>query len=126
MIIKINKSQVYYFSLFLLFFVLEIVFVYIKTNEFIRSYVSDILAVMYVYFFFRCIRISVFMSFIVTAFIAVCIETIQYLAIFETQDNFLSKMIIGGTFDSYDFVAYTVGLLCVLTIEYLTNKKALL
>ena len=120
--IVFNKK---YFILFIIFFCIEVVFIFVETNVFIRSYATDMFAVMYLYFFIRTISsLSVFRIITVVYIISYLIETIQYFEIFtEENQNFLMELVFGATFDFWDLVAYNFGLGISLIIEYFIENK---
>jgi hypothetical protein len=64
---------------------------------------------------------SVRASALVVFFIAYGIELLQltsFLAYFNLQDSTAAKLIFGSTFQFGDLVAYTLGIITVLLIEY--------
>lgn len=64
---------------------------------------------------------SVRASALVVLFIAYGIEFLQltpFLAYFNLQDSITAKLIFGSTFQFGDLVAYTLGIITVLIIEY--------
>lgn len=64
---------------------------------------------------------SVRASALVVLFIAYGIELLQltpFLAYFNLQDSTAAKLIFGSTFQFGDLVAYTLGIITVLIIEY--------
>lgn len=102
----------------LIAFILELVFVFINTNTFLRSYATDFFAVIYVYFFLRFVKISVLTSVATTFVIAYSIEIIQSFNIFNGSENIFILLVLGGTYDFYDFFAYNIGLFFVVLVEH--------
>lgn len=121
-----NSRQNHYQRYLILFFAafcIGIYFIYADTTVFLRSYATDYFAVMYVYLFLRTLKIS-FMSSLATAFcISYAIEIVQLFKPFEGRENHFILIVMGGTFDFYDFLAYNLGLFTVVIFELFLNKK---
>ncbi len=114
-----------YFILFIISFCIEIVFVFTKTNVFMRSYATDFFAVIYLYFFIRMISsTSIMRTLTIVYIISYLIEIIQYFEIFTGENqNFFIKLIFGSTFDFLDFIAYNLGLGILFVIEFYRENK---
>ncbi|EMQ94880.1 hypothetical protein D778_00240 [Xanthomarina gelatinilytica] len=57
--------------------------------------------------------------------IAFCIEFLQLCNLLEwlnLQNNTLAKLVLGSTFQVTDLLAYTLGILLVLIVEYKQNN----
>lgn len=94
---------------------------FIKTG-FIRHTFGDFLVVILLYAIFRGFtNLSVRASSLVVLLIAYAIELLQltpFLAYFNLQDSNAAKLIFGSTFQVTDLVAYTLGIITTLLIEY--------
>lgn len=118
----INLPKYKYILFFTLTFILALLFIFLESNNFLRSYATDFFAVMYVYFFLRLIGVS-FMNALAATFVtSYLIEFIQYLKLFEGKEHLFITVIIGQTFDLGDFLAYNAGLFFCVTIEFLSHK----
>lgn len=113
----------YYFYT-VLFFILELFFVFAETHFILRNYLTDIFAVMYLYFFFRSCKMKVFTSLVTTFVISYCIEISQYFNVFkEYNGSWVSELVFGSTFDFCDLLAYNIGLGICIIIELIHSKK---
>ena len=103
-------------------FLVELAIAFIIKTGFIRYTLGDYLVVILLYAIFRgCTNMSVRASALVVLFIAYGIELLQltpFLTYFNLQDSITAKLIFGSTFQFGDIVAYTLGIITVLIIEY--------
>lgn len=122
--LQFNK---YYLVLAHSLFLIELAIAFIIKTGFIRYTFGDYLVVILLYAIFRgCTTLSVRASAFIVLLIAYGIELLQltpFLTYFNLQDSFTAKLIFGSTFQFGDIVAYTLGLLTVLLIEYYNNGK---
>jgi len=124
MIYKLNKTCL---ALAILFLLTEILIaVYLKTG-FIRYTVGDFLSTILLYCFFKSfLKIDYFKLGAGVLVFAFLIEFAQYfnlLKLLNLEHYKLLKIILGSTFQVGDLVAYTFGIITVLTIEYLNSKS---
>jgi len=103
-------------------FLIELAIAFIIKTGFIRYTFGDYLVVILLYAIFRgCTNLSVRASALVVLLIAYGIELLQltpFLAYFNLQNSFTAKLIFGSTFQIGDIIAYSLGILTVLLIEY--------
>ncbi|MEO1033898.1 MAG: DUF2809 domain-containing protein [Bacteroidota bacterium] len=122
--LQFNK---YYLALAHSLFLIELAIAFIIKTGFIRYTFGDYLVVILLYAIFRgCTNLSVRASALVVLFIAYGIELLQLtplLAYFNLQDSVAAKLILGSTFQFEDIIAYTLGIITVLFIEYFTQHK---
>lgn len=116
---KLSKT---YLLLTLLLFTIEaLIAIYLKTG-FIRHTVGDYLCVILLYCFFKSFMEGHHYKIaILVLVIAFCIEFLQltnYLALFNLQKNRLANLILGSTFEISDLVAYSLGIITVIIVEY--------
>ena len=108
-------------------FLIELAIAFIIKTGFIRYTFGDYLVVILLYAIFRgCTNLSVRASALVVLLIAYGIELLQltpFLAYFNLQDSVTAKLILGSTFQFGDLVAYTLGIISVLILEYYANYK---
>lgn len=99
--------------------------VFLKTG-FIRHTFGDYLVVILVYSFIKSfLEIESFKLAIGVLIFAFTIEFLQFINILETlnlQSNQLIKIIVGSSFQITDLVAYTLGIITILLIEYKIQK----
>lgn len=120
---KLNKT---YIILTLILLTIEVLIaIYLKTG-FIRHTVGDYLCVILLYCFFKSFIVNNhFKIAIMVLLVAYTVEFLQltnYLALFNLQDNYLCKLVLGSTFQVLDIVAYTLGIISTLFFEYKFNK----
>jgi Protein of unknown function (DUF2809) len=125
-IMKIQFNT-YYLVLAHSIFLIEIaIAIFIKTG-FIRHTFGDYLAVILLYAIIRgCTNLKVWVSALVVLLIAYLIEFLQltpFLTYFNLQNSTTAKLIFGSTFHITDLIAYTLGILTVLTIEHYGHLK---
>lgn len=102
-------------------FLIELAIAFIIKTGFIRYTFGDYLVVILLYAIIRgCTNLSVRASSLVVLVIAYTIELLQltpFLSYFNLQDSFTAQLIFGSTFNVTDLVAYTLGILTILTFE---------
>lgn len=123
---KLQFSK-YYLALAHSIFLIELAIAFIIKTGFIRYTFGDYLVVILLYAIFRgCTNLSVRASALVVLLIAYGIELLQltpFLAYFNLQHSVTAKLILGSTFQFWDLVAYTLGIITVLIIEYFLQLK---
>ena len=111
-----------YFILFLLLFTIEVLIALFMHDKFIRPYAGDFLVVIMVYCFVMAwLRAPVRTVAVAVLLFACTIETLQYFNIVHRlglQHSRLANIVIGNHFAWEDIIAYTLGILFVVWIEY--------
>lgn len=118
-----------YFFLSILLFVIEVyIGVYVR-DSFIRPYFGDFLVVILIYCmlksFWNAPPFKAAMYILLFSFV---VEFLQYFKLVEflgLQENTLASIIIGTSFSWHDLVAYTLGVIVILIVEYHFEKKEL-
>ena len=121
--IKIHKTSLLLSIILLL--TETLIAIYLKTG-FIRHTFGDFLAVILLYSLVKSfIEIDILkLAFLVLLF-AFAIEFLQLINIIEIlnlQNNHFIKVILGSTFHVTDLVAYTLGVITILIIEFKIYK----
>lgn len=121
--LKFNKT---YALITLLLFLTEVcIAVYLKTG-FIRHTVGDFLVVILMYSFFKIFiednHFKIAISVLAFAFVIEFLQLTNYLNLFNLQDNYFAKLILGSSFHASDLVAYTLGIITVIALEYKIYK----
>lgn len=121
--LKFNKT---YTLITLLLFLTEVcIAVYLKTG-FIRHTVGDFLVVILMYSFFKVFiednHFKIAISVLAFAFVIEFLQLTNYLKLFNLQDNYFAKLILGSSFHASDLVAYTLGIITVIALEYKIYK----
>ncbi|WP_100616241.1 ribosomal maturation YjgA family protein [Confluentibacter citreus] len=123
MLLKFNKT---YILLFISILVIEVLIATFLIDGFIRYTFGDYLVVILLYCFLKSfINASSFYIAISVLLFAYGIEFLQLINLLEIlslDNNHLAKLILGSTFHISDLVAYTLGILTVLIIEYKIYK----
>jgi hypothetical protein len=120
---KFNKT---YTLLFISLLIIEILIAAFLTSGFIRHTFGDYLVVILLFCFFKSfINVSSFYIAIYVLLFAYSIEFLQLinlLQILSLENNHLAKLILGSTFHISDLVAYTLGIITVIIMEYKIYK----
>ena len=116
---RINKT--YLLATVLLLITEILIATYLKTG-FIRHTFGDYLATILIYCFVKSfIEIDSLKLGIAVLILAFGIEFLQLtnlLEILKLQDKYILKIILGTTFEISDLVAYTLGIITTLGIEF--------
>lgn len=119
MTFKLNKT---YLTLCIILLCIEIVIAKFLTQGFIRYTFGDFLVVMLLYCFFKSFvntkPIYVAIGVLIISYIIEFLQYFRLLDLLNLQNNTLAKLILGSTFQVSDLVAYTLGIITVLIIEY--------
>ncbi|WNH07738.1 DUF2809 domain-containing protein [Thalassobellus suaedae] len=121
--LKLNKT--YLIITILLFIIEALIAIYLKRG-FIRHTVGDFLVVILIYSFFKSFILNSYfkiaMSVLVFTFFIEFLQLVNILELLNLQNNHLIKLILGSTFQISDLVAYTLGTISILAIEYKIYK----
>ena len=119
MSLQFNKT---YALLFVAFITIEILIATFLTQGFIRYTFGNYLVVILLYCFFNSfIKTSTIKTALVVLLFAYAIEFFQFiylLHMLNLNNNHLAKLILGSTFHVSDLIAYTLGIITVLIVEY--------
>lgn len=117
--LHLNKS---YLLITIFLFTIEVLIALYITHGFIRYTLGDYLVVILLYCFLRSftktIPSIVAISVLIVSYIIELLQLISILEILNLNNNHLLKLIFGSTFQISDLVAYTLGIITVLIIEY--------
>ena len=119
MTLQLNKT---YLIITMLLFLSEVLIAIFFKSGFIRHTFGDFLVVILIYGFIKSfIKINSYkLAFTVLTFVF-CIEFLQLINILDAlnlQNNHLAKLILGNTFQISDLLAYMLGIISVLIIEF--------
>ena len=110
-----------YFAVTVLLFLTEITIALYVHDNFIRPYFGDFLVVILLYcFLMSFLKISVWVAAALVLVFSFAIETAQYFNIVEKlglQSNKIVKVVLGNSFVWMDLLAYTLGILAVISME---------
>mgnify|MGYP000303657079 CR=1 FL=1 len=117
--LQLNKT---YLIITILLFVIEVLIATFLKDGFIRHTFGDYLVVILIYCCCKSfVKIQSFKLAIAVLLFAFLIEFLQLtnvLKLVKLENNHLAKIIFGSTFHVSDLVAYTLGIISVLLIEF--------
>lgn len=124
MTLQFNKT---YTFLFLVIFSMEVLIAKYLTHGFIRYTLGDYLVVILLYCFFKSFietsSIKIALGVLIFAFVIEFLQFINLLEMLNLNNNQLAKLILGSTFHVSDLIAYTLGIITVLIVEYTLKKS---
>jgi glycopeptide antibiotics resistance protein len=107
--------------------VIEVLIAVFVDDNFIRPYFGDFLVVILLYCFLKTFwNISVKMTALFVLLFAFTIEVLQYLKFVKfvgLQDSKVANVVLGNSFAWSDIIAYTLGVLAVLAVEFLASTE---
>jgi Protein of unknown function (DUF2809) len=116
--VKFNRR---YFILAIILFVVEILIALFAHDRVIRPYAGDFLVVILMYCFLRSfVNTPVFITALSVLIFSYAVEILQYFHIGDRiglHNSRLAGIIIGSSFEWIDLIAYTGGIILVLSIE---------
>lgn len=123
--IKFNKA---YFYLFLILLIIEASIAYFLETGFIRHSFGDFLVVIMLYCLLKSfINIKSTYLALIVLLISFSVEFLQLFNLLEKLDiteNEIAKIVLGNTFHVNDLIAYILGIITVLIIEYKFLKSS--
>ncbi len=126
---KIFRFNLPYLIIALFLFLTEIFIALFFKGHFIRIIFGDFLVVILIYTFLRSIlNVSIIKTALITLLFAYSIEFLQYLNILNLlglKKSTGTDIILGSTFDWNDIMAYTLGIVSVLIIEFIYYYRKL-
>jgi len=121
--LKLNKT---YLIITILLFITEVLIAIYLKRGFIRHTFGDFLVVILLYAFFKSFipnnHFKIAISVLAFAFLIEFLQLINILEILNLQNNHFIKLILGSTFQISDLVAYSLGIITVIFIEYKIYK----
>ncbi len=118
-IFRFNKA---YFFLTLLLFVTEVIIAAYLHDAIIRPYGGDFLVVILIYCFVKSfLNTNVKATALAVLLFSYLIETLQYFQLVDMlglEKSKIARIVIGTSFAWTDLLAYTLGVLLVLIVEF--------
>lgn len=119
-----------YFFLLILLFATEVFIAVYLHDALIRPYGGDFLVVILIYCFVKSfLNTPVMVTALAVLLFSYLIETLQYFHLVDMlglEKSTIARVVIGTSFAWTDLLAYTLGVLLVLTVEFAlknaTNK----
>ena len=122
--LEFNKT---YFIIFLLLFLNELLIALFFKSGFIRHSFGDFLIVILMYCFLKSFwnanAIKVALTVLAISFLVEFLQLFQLLQFLHLQDNQIAKLVLGSTFHIGDLIAYFLGIMTVLVIEFKLKKS---
>jgi hypothetical protein len=123
MTLQFNKT---YTLLFITILIIEILIATFLTHGFIRHTFGDYLVVILLYCFFKSFiktsSIKIAIGVLLFAYAIEFLQLVNLLDMLNLNNNHLVKLILGSSFNISDLVAYTLGIITVLIMEYNLKK----
>ncbi|GAA3639126.1 DUF2809 domain-containing protein [Flavivirga jejuensis] len=124
--LQFNKT---YLIIALIIFAIEILIATYLKYGFIRYTLGDYLVVILLYCFGKSFininPISLAIPVLIFSYIIELLQLINILEILGLNNNNLLKLIFGSTFQISDLIAYTLGIITVLIIEYTLTTSSI-
>ena len=121
---RLNRK---YLLFALLLLVVEILIALFVRDGFVRPYVGDYLVVMLIYCLLKAfVNISNIRAAVVVLLFSYSVEVLQFLHIVDQlglENNRLARTIIGYGFEWWDMLAYTLGALTIIAVEWSFGEK---
>ena len=108
--------------------IIEVAIALFVKNGFVRSTFGDFLVVILVYCFVKsfvnCKPEYAAAGVLIFAYIVEFLQMFNLLELLNLEKNHIAKTILGSTFQISDLIAYTLGVISILIIEYsILNRK---
>ncbi|MFD0991452.1 DUF2809 domain-containing protein [Mariniflexile jejuense] len=118
-----NKT---YLAITIILLIIEILIAkYLKTG-FIRHTFGDFLVVILMYCFFKSFleinSLKLAISVLIFSFIIEFLQLANLLSLLNLQNNKFVSIVLGSTFNVTDLIAYTLGIIITLIIEFQSQK----
>ncbi len=111
----------FYFVLFIIFFIIEVIIAVYVNDRFIRPYLGDTFVIILIYCFVRSFfNIPTTPTIIAVLLFSYGIEVMQHFKLIELLglgDSKIARIVIGTSFAWGDLVAYTAGAIIVGAFE---------
>ena len=124
--LKRNTKQNYFLG-FTALLILEILIARYISDDFVRPYLGDFLVVILLYCFLMAVsRLSIMKALIIVLVFSYAVEFFQMINIVKVmqyQPPKVVMIILGSSFSAWDLLAYSLGLLFCLSLEYYRNQK---
>ena len=120
------KFNIYYFIAFIILFISEVLIALYAHDEFVRPLLGDFLVVIMLYCLVKSVvkkhetEIALFV--LIFAYLVELGQYYQLVKWIGLGDNQLANIVFGNFFSWVDIVMYTLGIMLVLTFEYLRKK----
>ena len=111
----------------LVLFIIEVMIALFVHDDIVRPYVGDVLVVILIYCFIRSFLVLPFLPVALSVLLfSFTLEFLQYIRIVEKlglNNSALARTLIGTSFAWIDLLAYSIGIIIVLTVEESKKRK---
>lgn len=118
---KYIRFSPFYFALFFMFFVFEVLIALYVRDNFVRPYLGDTLVVILIYSLVRSfVNSDISPTIIAVLLFSYCVEVMQYFNVVDLLGlggSEFARIIFGTSFAWADMVAYTVGAAIIAIAE---------
>jgi hypothetical protein len=108
-------------------FAIEVLIALFVRDAFVRPYLGDVLAVALVYCGLRAgLPLGVRGAILIALEIAVVVELMQLIGLLRLlglEDNRIARILLGGSFDPLDLLAYGAGAAAIALIEWRRGRR---
>lgn len=116
----------YYFIITVILLLTEIMIALFVHDTIIRPYIGDLLVVILIYSFCRTfLNVPVMKTAFCVLLFAYWVELLQYLQLIKylnLKDSKVANVILGNSFEWIDMIAYTAGIMIVISLEHVKSK----
>lgn len=120
------KFNIYYFIAFVILFIGEVLIALYAHDEFVRPLLGDFLVVIMLYCLVKSVvkkqEFEIGLFVLIFAYLVELGQYYQLVKLVGLGDNQLANIVFGNFFSWVDIVMYTLGIMLVLTFEYLRLK----
>lgn len=120
------KFNIYYFVAFVILFIGEVLIALYAHDEFVRPLLGDFLVVIMLYCLVKSVvkkqEFEIGLFVLIFAYLVELGQYYQLVKLVGLGDNQLANIVFGNFFSWVDIVMYTLGIMLVLTFEYLRLK----
>ena len=120
------KFNLYYFIAFVVLFITEVLIALYAHDEFVRPLLGDFLVVILLYCMVKSVikkqETEIALYVLIFAYLVELAQYYEFVKRIGLGDNQLANIVFGNFFSWVDIVMYTLGIMLVLTFEYLRLK----
>jgi hypothetical protein len=118
-----------YFLIAVVLFVIEVLIATYVHDKIIRPYIGDVLVVILIYCFVRSfLKVPVLptaASVLIFSFVIEALQAFSYVERLGLGNSKLARIVLGSSFVWMDLVAYTVGIVIVISAEKIKTRTNL-
>ncbi|MDP3393057.1 DUF2809 domain-containing protein [Sediminibacterium sp.] len=124
---RILKFNLPYFIIALVLFVIELLIVKYAHDQIIRPYLGDTLFVIFIYCsiksFFDTAYLKTAIGVLIFSFTLEILQYFNIVNLLGLGHSVIARTVIGTSFEWIDLIAYTLGIVFVIYVEYKLAKS---